>query len=294
MRRDAPEGTALPLPTPLTVESSDQVELAVYDLGGDGPEVLMVHATGFCAGVWTPLAAHLPDMHLAAVDIRGHGRSTTPDGGMDWHGTARDVLAAVDALGLEQPFGVGHSMGGASLVLAELARPGTFAGLWLYEPIIFPERIASDPRATQSNPLADGARRRRAEFGSRADAYANYASKPPFSALHPDALAAYVEHGFEVLPDGSVRLRCDPEFEASTYETGMSHGAFERLGELRCPVTVLRGSADAFGPAAVAPMVAESLPEGQLEDHPELGHFGPLEDPRAMAASIRSAVTGAP
>jgi hypothetical protein len=40
--------------------------------------------------------------------------------------------------------------------------------------------------------------------------------------------------------------------------------------------------------------VADGLRRGHLEDHPELGHFGPLEDPAAMAASIELAVTAAP
>ncbi|MEZ5347997.1 MAG: hypothetical protein R2714_02190 [Microthrixaceae bacterium] len=35
-------------------------------------------------------------------------------------------------------------------------------------------------------------------------------------------------------------------------------------------------------------MIADRLPAGHLEDHGDLGHFGPLEDPLAMARSIRS------
>ena len=125
MRNEDAEQRA-PLPEPRFVPSTGDVRVATYDLGGTGGDVLMVHATGFCAGVWTATAHHLDGVgRLAALDVRGHGRSSTPAGGMDWHGTADDVLAAVDALGLERPFGVGHSMGGASLLLAEHPRVGT-------------------------------------------------------------------------------------------------------------------------------------------------------------------------
>lgn len=293
MRSDDVDDRSPARPSPTTIRSTDDVELATYDFGGSGPEVLMVHATGFCAGVWLPIAGRLPDFSLAALDVRGHGRSTTATAGMDWHGTADDVLTTVDELGLGRPFGVGHSMGGASLILAELARPGTFRGLWVYEPIIFPASAvpsAEDGR-TPENPLSAGARRRRERFASREEAYANFASKPPLDALAPEALAAYVEHGFRELPDGSVELRCAPATEAETYEMGMRHGAFDRLAEVQCPVVVLRGRVDVPGPASIAELVAERLPAGTLEEHPELGHFGPLEDPAGMATSIRSSVT---
>lgn len=280
-----------PLPPPRQVDSSGGVHLATYDLGGEGPDLLMVHATGFCAGVWSPIAERLTDTRLAALDVRGHGRSSVPEGGMAWEGTADDVLATVDALGLSDVFGVGHSMGGASLVLAEQARPGTFRGLWLFEPIIFPDELRMP--TDEENPLSAGARRRRAVFDSPGAAVQNFASKPPFDALDPAALAAYVEYGFDMLPDGSVTLRCRPDVEAQTYTMGAHHHAMEHLGELGCPVTVVRGRVDVPGPAALAGLISERLPHGRLEEHPELGHFGPLEAPGAMAGSIRVAVTAA-
>ncbi|MGB6059167.1 MAG: alpha/beta hydrolase, partial [Microthrixaceae bacterium] len=259
---DATSSNHLQLPAPQMIGSTNDVELALYDLGGDADDVLMVHATGFCAGVWLPVAERLDGLRLSAVDVRGHGRSTVPQTGMDWNGTAEDVLATVDALGLEKPFGVGHSMGGASLVLAEQARPGTFRGLWLFEPIIFPPDLEM---GSGENPLATGARRRRAAFVSASEAFKNFSSKPPFSALDPEALAAYIKYGFEVHDDGSVSLRCLPEVEAQTYEMGSKHDAFSHLGEVGCPVTVLRGAESFPGPASLAPRIAERLPSGHLE-----------------------------
>ncbi len=275
------------LPTQQMVSSTDGVDLAVYDLGGDGDDVLMVHATGFCAGVWLPVADRLDNSRLAAIDVRGHGRSSVAANGMDWKGTAHDVLTAVDALGLDRPFGVGHSMGGASLVLAEQARPGTFRGLWLYEPIIFPEMVDQPTE----NLLSMGALRRRAAFESAAAALANFSSKPPFNVLDPDALWSYVKYGFEEHDDGSVSLRCLPEVEAQTYEMGTRHDAFSHLNKVRCPVTVIRGAETSPGPASLAPHIAQHLPDATLEDHPAMGHFGPLENPEKMAGSIRRAMS---
>lgn len=277
---------------PIPITSADGTELAAYDLGGEGPDVLLVHATGFCAGVWAPLADHLSGVHVGALDVRGHGRSAPPPESMHWNGTAQDVLAAVDALGLDRPVGVGHSMGGASLVLAELARPGTFAALWLFEPIIFPPELtaAADGRSDEDNPMVQGALRRRETFPSAEAALVNYGAKPPMSELHPDALEAYVRWGFAEQPDGSITLRCRPEIEADTFRHGARHDAWERLGEIGCPVVVLRGRAEEWGPANLAPGIAERIPGAVLEEHPELGHFGPLERPDAMARSVLAMV----
>ena len=77
---------------------------------------------------------------------------------------ADDVLAVVDALGLDGCVAAGHSKGGASLLLAEERRPGTFAALWCFEPIVFP---GGGPGPDGENPMAAGARRRRSTFPSR-------------------------------------------------------------------------------------------------------------------------------
>lgn len=283
------------LDEPRLIDSSGGVRLATYDFDGPGAgdDLLLVHANGFCAGVWWPMASLLDGYRRAAIDLRGHGRSSLPTGGTDdlhWNGTADDVLAAVDALDLGRPVGVGHSMGGAALVLAEQRRPGTFRALWLYEPIIFPFDGTLPPPGP--NPLSTAARRRRTDFPSAEAAFANFAAKRPLDELHPDCLAAYVRYGFEERPDGSVTLRCRPEVEAANFELGGHHDAWAHLGELSCPVVVARGAADPGTPAAFADRIAARPAHGRLEEHPDLGHFGPLADLEGMARSVRALVTG--
>jgi pimeloyl-ACP methyl ester carboxylesterase len=269
-----------------SVPSSGDVEVALHEHGGSGRPTLLCHATGFHGAVWEPLADALGDEHERwAIDFRGHGAARGPaELDLSWDAVADDVLAVVDAIGAPAGLlGVGHSMGGACLLLAEQARPGTFAGLWLFEPITPPPGALSS--AAGGNALADGASRRRASFPSAADALANFAAKPPLRALRADALHAYVRHGFVPADDGSVDLACRPEVEAQIYRGGGAHGAFARLGEVRCPVVVACGG-DAVGPAQFVPAVVEALPHATLERHPHLGHFGPLEAPGELAASV--------
>jgi pimeloyl-ACP methyl ester carboxylesterase len=275
--------------------TTDGVPVAYTDLGGadDQPPLLFAHATGFHGHVWRPVARRLvDDFHLFTFDERGHGDTPPSEDGQSWHGFARDALAVVDANGLadRRPFGVGHSAGGAALILAELERPGTFGGLWCFEPILPARYPESMPTPSNANPLANGARRRREVFPSKDAAYDNYAGKPPFQVLDPEALRAYVDHGFEELDDGTVRLKCRGEIEARTYEMAGAHGAVERLGEVTCPVVFACGALTdtPFGPDYLARLV-ETVPDGRIEVFDDLGHFGPLQDPDAIAASIRRA-----
>ena len=281
-----------PSPTTLRVPSTDGVELAVHDFGGDGPPLLLCHATGFHGMVWQPLVESLGGrFHAWALDFRGHGDSSPPvHGRFDWAGFGEDVLAVVDHLGLDRPFGIGHSKGGASLFLAEANRPGTFRALWCYEPIVMP---VETPPPGGDAPRSDGARRRREVFASHQAAYDNFASKPPLDELSPAALHAYVDHGFAAQPDGTVRLKCLPEHEAATYQMAPANGAFGRLPEVRCPVTLAGGT----GPNTpmtpdVLRLVAERLPSARVEIFDGLGHFGPLADPDRLAPSVLATFAG--
>jgi pimeloyl-ACP methyl ester carboxylesterase len=272
------------------VPSTDDITLALHDLGGHGPTLLLCHATGFCGTLWRPVATRLPEYRSVAPDFRGHGDSPAPaDHDFDWQGFADDVLAVVDALGSAGCVAAGHSKGAAALLLAEQRCPGTFAALWCFEPVVFPDAVPS----TGANPMADSARRRKPGFPSRQAARQNYASKPPFDAFAVEALEAYLDGGFVEGADGSVRLKCPPEHEARVYEMGSQHDAFAHLGEVACPVAVVRGAV-APGPAMFADAIAHALPAGRLEVHEDLGHFGPQQDPARMAESIRAALSSAP
>lgn len=272
--------------------STTGTTIAVHDLGGTGPALLICHATGFCGGAYRPLAAALADHHhVFAIDARGHGETPPPaDGDFDWRGTADDVLVAADAIAEVAPgplHVVGHSMGGAVALCAESTRPGTFATAYVYEPIVPPGALP--PGRSQANPMAEAARRRREVFPSRAEALARYASRPPLGVLRADSLAAYVEHGFEDVTDDdghpAVRLRCRGESEARTFESNPAIH-LPRVRDVAIPTVVAVGDLDPGMVADFSPALAAALPHGTLERHPTLGHFGPLQDPAAIAAAI--------
>jgi pimeloyl-ACP methyl ester carboxylesterase len=283
----------LPMPEPEIVSSTEDVEIASYRHPGAG-NYLFAHCTGMCAAVWQPMIKALrsegggadgaTSADAVSLDHRAHGLSGRSGGELSWHGHADDVLSVVDHHGLERPLGVGHSMGGAALILAEQKRPGTFGGLFLYEPIVFPPM----PREFE-NPLSAGARRRREEFLSEEEAFAMFSMKPPMSELSEDALMAYIRYGFSTEASGTITLRCNRNDEAATYDFGPRHGGWDHLGEVTCDVVVAHGGDGAGGAAGLAPAIAAEIPAGRTLAFDSLGHFGPLQDPATVAKALLKA-----
>ena len=280
------------------VPSTLGAQLHLHDWGGRGPDLLAVHAAGFHGAAFGPLAAELRDApggpwRVVAPDLRAHGHSRLPEPhDLSWTGFADDVLAVVDALGLQHAVGVGHSMGGAALVLAEARRPGTFRALYLYEPVIFPPGVAT-PGAGGSDPnsLATGALRRRRRFASPDEAFANFAAKRPLADLRADALRAYVDHGLLPTGEGDWTLACAPEDEAQLYRRGHESGAFAVLGDVHAPVAVANAD-DGTSPGSWAPALAAALRNGQHRPLAGVQHFGPLQDPALVAADVAAFLGG--
>ncbi len=263
-------------------------DVAGHDWGGEGHPVLLAHATGFHGLVWRPVAERLVDTgrRVWSVDFRGHGDSDRSTEGYAWERFADDVGGVLAALGLDRDpdlVTVGHSKGASALLLAEAARPGTIGRAWCFEPIVFPG-ARRDP--DHDFPLAVGARQRRNDWSDPEEARRSWGSRPPLAALHPDALAAYVEHGLRRRPDGRWELKCAPDDEAATYAHGPAHGLWAALPEIRTTVQVVCGEQSDAIPPALAARIAARLPHGHAEVMTGVGHFRPLEDPDAAAASI--------
>lgn len=195
---------------------------------------------------------------------------------------ASDVLAVASQVE-GRIIGIGHSMGGASLVMAEMARPGTFAAFVLVEPIIFGAPYRRNP----DHPLVSVALRRREQFNSRSALLDSYSSKPPFAAWHPDALAGYVDGGFVDDGDG-VRLRCAPRAEAEVFTAASAHAAWERLAEITAPVHILYGAETDTYPPGHGEALANRFPDAHATSIPGTGHFLPMERPDVVADAVRS------
>ncbi|HEX4821717.1 MAG TPA: alpha/beta hydrolase [Acidimicrobiales bacterium] len=272
----------------MRVPSSDGVVVTVHDLGGTGEPFLICHATGFLGRIYEPMAAPLTTRHhVYALDFRGHGDTPPPaNENFDWGGMADDLEAVIPEL-TDEPLAVfGHSMGGAVAMLVEERRPGTLRSAYLYEPIIVPATVTPGFTEGDNNSMAMNARKRRPSFPSKADALYRYASRPPLNGLQASALYAYVEHGFREEKDGTAWLKCRPEDESATF-AATGKATVENVANVQTPTVVAVGVDDgSWSPSMFGPGIVEAMPHAVLERHPKLGHFGPLQDPSAIAEAI--------
>jgi pimeloyl-ACP methyl ester carboxylesterase len=97
----------------------DGIELAYDDTGSGGRPLVFSHGFGGDASHFAPLIEQLRKRHRCiAVDRRGHGRSSKPEGPYDVPTFADDLAWLVRELGVDKPVVVAHSMGAIALDLA--------------------------------------------------------------------------------------------------------------------------------------------------------------------------------
>lgn len=271
------------------------IDLTFFEWGKAGdPQVLLVHATGFHARCWDQTVAELgPGFHAYALDMRGHGRSTK-QGPHKWSGFGADVAAFVEAMGMDSAIGVGHSMGGHSVVQAAAAHPSRLRSLLLVDPVIMsPEAVRDHPvgafLSAEDHPVS----RRRYQWDSPASMFERFKNRHPFNLWRPEVLRDYCDHGVIAEGDGYV-LACPPVVEASIYLDSGRPDLMPIIESLPHPVTVLRahkretreGPMD-FSQSPTWEGLAAAFPNGQDVYLPELTHFIPMQRPDLVASHIK-------
>lgn len=271
------------------------IEIAALEWG-DGPVVLLHHANGFCAAMWTSVAERLAaHACVIAIDARGHGRSSKPEGlaFYDWHRLIEDLLGVSEQLvsetGAPIALAAGNSFGGTLSMCAAARRPVLFERVAMLDPVLVPSPelfaahgIEFDLAALPPRPnIAEQARKRRAVWPSRDTARDSWSRKEMFARWQPRALELYLEHGLCERGDGRLELSCPPHAEAAVFEMTRSLDPFEFAEHVRAPTTVVEAELGHF-PGAVFQLMADSLPRGRKVSLPA-GHLLPMEAPEATA-----------
>jgi non-heme chloroperoxidase len=131
--KQAPAAAAWQDPSPHAVQFvtvDKDVKLEVLDWGGTGRPVVLLSGLGNTAHVFDDFAPKLTAQYrVYGITRRGYGASSAPATGYTADRLGDDVIAVLDALKLERPVLVGHSIAGEELSSVGTRHPERIAGL---------------------------------------------------------------------------------------------------------------------------------------------------------------------
>lgn len=113
---------------------ADGVELAAdawTPEATSGPPFVLVHGLASNARLWDGVAASLvaSGHAVVTVDLRGHGRSSKPDGPYDVPTVADDLAVLIARLRIDRPVVAGQSWGGNVVLELAARHPGVVRGI---------------------------------------------------------------------------------------------------------------------------------------------------------------------
>ena len=124
------------------------VQLEVLDWGGTGRPIVLLAGGGNTAHVYDEFAPKLTAYgHVYGITRRGFGASGFSVPAQPSQRLRDDVLAVIDALHLDRPVLVGHSIAGAELSAVATAAPDRIAGL-VYLEAAYPYAFSNDAGPT--------------------------------------------------------------------------------------------------------------------------------------------------
>ena len=232
--------------------------------------IVLLHGFTQTGRSWGPTIAALGERYRAlAPDLRGHG-SASGVRPVSFDAVRGDVLA----LGPERFALAGYSMGGRIALSLALAAPARIRRLTL----VGASPGIADAEQRRSRRAADDALADRIE-GEGIEAFASHWSALPLFADQPAAVAAAAR---------AERLAQSPAGLAAALRglgTGVMEPLWDRLPELRIPVTLIAGERDARF-RALGEQMAGALPRATLHVVSDAGHAVQLERPEVVASLL--------
>ncbi|WP_300380145.1 alpha/beta hydrolase [Henriciella sp.] len=273
---------------------------------------IWLHATGFNAMTYQSILAPLGQRtRVAALDMRGHGRTTLPaepKSLKSWHTYRDDVIEFLEKTVTKPVVLSGHSMGGCVALLVAGKRPDLVKGLVLVDPVILSKRFYFmkhafpflGPLMSAGNGMSRQARKRRAEFASPADAKKAYKGRGAFKTWREPFLEDYLTDGLtrtegnEADSDGeSWRLSCDPAWEAATFNAQRNQpwGALKTVRAENIPTVILRPTQAPVMTKRVTNLIISKYPGIILKERPYTSHFHPMEVPYEVRSELSTTIS---
>jgi 2-(acetamidomethylene)succinate hydrolase len=219
------------------------LDIRYYHRPGRGPTIIFLHPSSGYGRMWEETAANLPaEYDVYALDQRGHGDSSRPDGEYSAEELSRDVKSFIDKLGLQRVIVGGHSLGGRVALCFAAAYPDNASGLIMVAGPHLSNFYQTRDAVKTVYTTAYKTMTSETKFASR-EAALSYIST--FRANDsPKAWQHRVDYNMTHAPDGTVTVKYDPVRVAE----GLTHQLIDlkyAAAAVTCPTAFIRGTQSA-------------------------------------------------
>lgn len=262
-----------------------EIQYLFYE--GEGPSLVLLHATGFLPWLWHPIARRLAGKYqIIGPYLCDHRVEDLRKGGVSWALLAEDMIGFLRALRLRDPFLVGHSMGGTVLTLVEALFGPLARKMILIEPIYLPAEVYQADITVEEHPLAAKSIRRRNRWKDVGEAENYLRSKELFQNWDQEMLDLYIKYGMKEGEGGGLELVCHPEREAALFLGSAARDPWPFLPKLTCPVLFLEGEESPNRGFIDLGKASAVMPRAERRIIPGAGHLVPMEKPVEIAEII--------
>lgn len=256
-----------------TIHTSKGAIGVVESGGGDATPIIFLHGVGSDKSVWAPQLAYFGQQRRAvAFDYPGYGESDpSPDAtGDDF---AAVILAAMDALDIDNAHVCGLSLGGVIAIALHAADPSRCASLILADSFaVHPDGQAIFDRSEAASRTVG----MRGLAEARAGALLGTAATP---AMHAEVI--------------DTMSNIDPAAYVIGARAVWLADQIDRASAIRVPTFVLVGDEDSITPPALSEQLVSLIPGATMEVIAGAGHLANLEQPAAFNAAVDTFLNGA-
>ena len=275
------------MPQILTQDIGD-VDLSYLSYDGDGPTLILMHATGFLPWLWHPIARELaPSFRIIAPYFCDHRETDPEQGGLSWMTIAEDLAIFCERLDIQDAALVGHSMGATVLMLSHASFGLSARGIIMIEPIFLPEDFYTIKITVDEHPLASKSIRRRNSWQDKAEAIQYLKGRSLFRRWDEEMLELYIRYGMREGDSGGLTLACSPKREASLFMGGMHFDPWPLIPKVKCPALIIEGQESDNRTYIDLKTATSLLPNGTYKLVEGAGHLIPMEKPGEITGIIR-------
>ncbi len=249
-----------------------------YRDAGQGPAVVLIHGYGASSDSWAPVIPALAAHHrVIAVDLKGFGWTSRPEGDYSPAAQATLVWSVLDKLGVTDVAIVGHSWGTSVALSMAASKPERVRRVALYSAYVYDDQVPGFFRWAETGGLGE------LLFGA-------------FYKERIDERAALAYYDERYITQARVdRVKADlakPGTVAAALAVARTHHfaalhkqlaatAFARRGDGAKQVLLLWGENDQVTPLRYGQRLVAELGDAQLVTYPRCGHIPMVEAPQS-------------